>query len=342
MKKLKRVLTVFGALMLLCVIPGITQAETITWKIGYGGLPNDPTDGLIKMFQKKLEDVSEGRFKTEVQYSASMGYTIADALRYLKQGLGQSAVVATQYLARDEPMLGALLPNGALLEKEDNEKLFDYMKDVVEKVYNKWGLTLTSPTIAATSVYWYTYTKEPVNSLEQLKGKKMRHSDKIEILALNKLGIPAQFVSSSDSYMAMKTGVLDGTITAPVFAFQDSTYEVTKYFSRMGPYSTAYLPGIAASLKAWNSLPKEHQEYWTRASKEFLWDAMYSAWVGEVYEKEANKALLEKGMTELPNYSLEDRKKLQKAVLEVWLEQCQKIGPDAVEHYNKVLELLNQ
>lgn len=342
MKKLKRVLTVFGALMLLCVIPGITQAETITWKIGYGGLPNDPNDGLIKMFQKKLEDVSEGRFKTEVQYSASMGYNVTDALRYLKQGLGQSAVVATQYLARDEPMFGALLPNGVLLEKEDNVKLFDYMKDAVEKVYNKWGLTLTSPTIAANSVYWFTYTKEPVNSFEQLKGKKMRHSDKIAILALNKIGIPAQFVSASDSYMAMKTGVLDGAFTGPVFAFQDSTYEVTKYFSKMGPYSVAYLPGIAVSLKAWNRLPKEHQEYWTRASKEVLWDAMYSAWMGEVYEKESNKAILEKGMIELPDFSLEDRKKLQKAVLEVWLEECQKIGPDAVEHYNKVLELLNQ
>lgn len=342
MKKMKRILTIFSVLLMLFALPDFTQAETVNWKLGYGGLPDDPVDGLIKTFQKKVEEISEGKFKLKIQYSASMGYKVPDALRYLKQGLGQSAVVLTQYLARDEPLFGVLLPNGVLLEKDDNDKLFGYMKETLVKIYNKWGLSLKSPTIAAITTYWYTFTKEPVTSYDQLKGKKMRHSDKITILALNRIGIPAQFVSASDSYMALKTGVLDGAFNGALHAFQDSTYETTKYFSNIGPYSVAYLPGIAVSQKAWKKLPKEHQEYWNKASKEFLWDAMYNAWKTETYDNKYKEALLQKGMKELPDFSLADRKKLQKAVLEIWLEECKKIGLEVVDHYNTVVKLISQ
>jgi len=73
--------------------------------------------------------------------------------------------------------------------------------------------------------------------------------------ALNKLGVPAQFVDANEIYMALKTGVIDGAAASRWWTLQASYYEVTKYFSQLYPYSTAVMPGIAVAKNSWAKLP---------------------------------------------------------------------------------------
>ncbi len=324
--------------ILLCAGSGF--AQTVTWKVGYGGAPNDPNDKLLQAFGQKLDEASGGRFKLKIVMTAPLGYGNNQILRFLKQGLADAGIVIPNYLYKDEPLIGVMLPAGVLLDQEDNEKLFPVMREALDKIYGKWGVELRGPVIPAIMVDWTLISKEPINSLEQLKGVKIRHSDKIPIKALNKLGVPAQFVDVNETYMALKTGVIDGAAASRLWTLQASYYEVTKYFSQLYPHSTAVMPGIAVTKKSWAKLPDDLKDVWEATAKSFLWDAMYSAWKAKTYEINSAKGLKEKGMVELDGFSREDRITIQKTTLEEWLTECKRLGPEAVEHYNKVVPLI--
>jgi len=114
--------------------------------------------------------------------------------------------------------------------------------------------------------------------------------------ALNKLGVPAQFVDANESYMAMRTGVVDGGAYSLLWALKTSIYEVTKYYSRLYPYSAAVMPGIGVSKKAWAKLPDDLKTVWEKVAKGLLWDAMHEKWITLAYDISAAKSLKEKGM----------------------------------------------
>lgn len=337
----KRISLIIGFIIAMLVGANTGFSKTVSWKLGYGGAPNDPTHKQWMGFAKALEENSNGRFKLKVQISAPMGYGIEDGLRYLKQGIGESCAVAAYYVARDEPMLGVLLPHGVLLEQEENEKLFAVIKEAINKIYAKWDAELRGPEMFALMTDWVLISKEPITSLEQLKGKKIRHSDKIAMKALNELGVAAQFVPSSETYMALKTGVIDGAAYSRLFTLVTSLHEVTKYMSYMYPYSTAVLPGITVSKKAWAKLPKDLQDIFDKTAKEYLWDRMYGKWKSRHFETTSEAGLLKKGMKILKPFSRADRIKIQKATLKAWREECERIGPEAIAHYDNVTSIIN-
>lgn len=333
-------ISIIGFLILIFAFTSPGYSKTVSWKLGYGGAPNDPNHRVLKGFVKALEKNSNGRFKMKILLSSPLGYGRQDALRFLKQGIGEASDFAPGYLSRDEPMLGMLLPQGVLLEKEDNEKLMKMMIKTINKISSKWGAELRAPQIFAQMVDWVIISKEPINSLAKLKGKKIRHSDKISMKALNNLGVAAQFVPSSETYMALKTGVIDGAAYSRLFTLMTSMYEVTGYMSYVYPFSSAIPPGVAVSTKAWAKLPKDLQAVFDKTAKEYLWDSMYDKWKSDHFEKSSEAGLVKKGMKVLEPFSRADRIKIQQATLAAWLEECRKIGPEAVAHYERVTSII--
>jgi len=336
----KRLLLIVSAMLGLLLTSDFGFANTVNWKMGFGGAPNDPNHQLIQLFTKKVEEASQGRFKIEIVFTAPLGYGNDAILRFMKQGLSDAGVVLPNYLYKDEPLIGIMLPAGVLIDQKDNDLLFQPMRESLDKIYDKWGVELRAPVIAAIMVDWVLISKEPIHTLEQLKGIKIRHSDKIPLRALNELGIPAQYVPANETYMALKTGVIDGAAYSRLFTLETSLYEVTKYMSEMYPYPIAVVPGIGVSKKSWAKLPANLQATWDAVAKALLWDAMYNAWKAKTYEKQAAQGLLAKGMVELEGFSREDRKTIQQVSLRLWREECEKLGHEAVAHYDRIVPLI--
>jgi len=337
-------ITTLVSMALLVVWAGVGQAETVTWKLGFGAGPNDPEYQVADAFVKKVDEYSEGRLKINILLTQPLGYGKDGILRFMKQGLAESGLVIPNYLHKVDPMFGMLLPQGLLVEKEDNVKLIDAMKGILEKLYNKWGITLQGPFWNGIMVDWVLISQEPINTLEQLKGKKIRHSDKLILQALNNLGISAQYVSAEDTYMSLKTGVIDGAVYGRLWVLKQSLNEVTGYSSKMGPYSAAVMPGIGVSQKAWAKLPDDLKAAFKKAAKEVLWDSMFEKWKEDFYEKYsiAELAKAEKPMKEIEPFPRQDLLTLQKAIMKLWQEECEKKGPEAVEHYKKVISIITK
>lgn len=340
MRTCKKVFMALSITLMLLTGANAGFAKTIKWKVAYGGAPNDPAYAMVKGFADALDKKSNGTFKLKIVLTKSLGYSMADTLQFLKQGLAQTAVIVPHYLARDERLFSVMLPQGVLLDAEDNFKMMGLVTESSKPIYERWGIDLVVPVMNGTTVDWIIISKEPINTLAHLQQKKFRHSDKIAMIAMKRLGISAQRVPLTETYMGLKTGVVDGAFFGRLYTLKQSLDEVTKYISYIGPYSVAMMPGIGANKKAWAKLPDDKKKLFTDVGKAVLWDFQMDKWKTRGYENYSAAELKKKGMVEIEAFSIEDRMKIQKAILEVWREECEKLGPEAVAHYNKAVSLI--
>ena len=82
------------------------------------------------------------------------------------------------------------------------------------------------------------------------------------------------------------------------------------------------------------------EEAFTKAGKEVLWDGLFEKWKTDAYDKSSAAELVKKGMEEIVPFPREDFVKIQKAILDVWLEECRKLSPEAVAYYKKITSMI--
>jgi TRAP-type C4-dicarboxylate transport system substrate-binding protein len=101
--------------------------------------------------------------------------------------------------------------------------------------------------------------KEPIESLADLKGRKIR-SPQIKgcIEALNFFEAAATPLPFNEVYLALQSGIVDGVLTALNPAVQFKFHEVCKHV--VVPDFGLALDKQVISLSAWNALSAEHQD----------------------------------------------------------------------------------
>lgn len=137
------------------------------------------------------------------------------------------------------------------------------------------------------------FFKKPLKTLEEWKGRKVRTAGKLQSDTINGLGATAQSLLSAEVYLALSTGVLDGSLWHPLSALEYKLYEVAKY--AVIPYIslTGYTAAQIMSLSVFNKLPKEIQDIIVQAgidTEKHSLDAFL------LLEKTAIEDLTKKGM----------------------------------------------
>jgi len=102
---------------------------------------------------------------------------------------------------------------------------------------------------------------EDINSLDDLKGKKIRVYNKPLADLVEQLGAVSVTISLGEVYTALQRGVADCAITGTMSGNNLGFYEVT---DRLIPLSVAWAVDIrAANLDFWNGLSSEQQKFLT-------------------------------------------------------------------------------
>lgn len=117
---------------------------------------------------------------------------------------------------------------------------------------------------------------KPVNSLEEVKGLKIRSTGTSQLIVRALGGAPVA-MSQGETYDALKKNIVDGTLV-PIEALEGfKQAEVLKYTTET--YSASYSQGffVAMNLAKWNALPKDLQKIITDVSKEYE-DITAKAW----------------------------------------------------------------
>lgn len=322
----------------LHVIVSVTQAraEPVKWKLHSVFVDSRPETKFAAKFAKLVAERTKGELLIEVYGGGTLGVKDADMLRLLPEGRSlQIAVLQPVYMSRDAPDFATTLPGGALESVDRVAQVQNILLDSYRTAYDKWGVELIGLVGLATRDT-HVFCKEPVNTLEALKSKKVRVWERFHILTLNKLGIAAQNIPQNDLYLAMQTGVVDCAVYIGGVATTISLQEVAPYGSYLFPFAISPLT-LIASKKAFNQLKPEIQKI-VRDTADEIWKESLAAWIDGSAEKEGLKAYQDKGGKMIEPFSAKDQKAFTDAAREVWEELTKAATPAADANRRAILQ----
>lgn len=316
-------------------------AEVIRWRLGNPVAEGDSFTGVLRKFADDVSAESGGRIRFKIVQIDTIGFKSADSLRVLRQGVVEAMFVFPQYVTRDEPLLGAMMPQGGLLDITDNAKIIDIQEKIAAEILTeKWNLAPVTRLVDRKSSRIGIVSKVAVNSLDELRKYKLRQFNKEGISAYNRLGVSTQLVPSHELYLAMRMGIVDAAIYSLSYTKSQGLYDVACCFSEIGYYTLAAPSLIVARVEDWNSLTVDIQNIMKDVGRRIFAENMREA-ISGVEEAQVATELVGKGMHVLPPFSYQDRKAVQEALLAAWAEKCEKLGPVAVRNRKRILEALN-
>lgn len=101
----------------------------------------------------------------------------------------------------------------------------------------------------------FLWTKRPVRSLEDIRGKKIRSPGGQQTQYIKALGAEPIFMPLGDVYLAMETGTVDGIVTCPPLVISFKLHEVVKFglVTTFGCVSE----GVIMNGESWKKVPDD-------------------------------------------------------------------------------------
>lgn len=204
-----------------------------------------------------IETMSNGRIKVQMLYAG--------------EGIGQTGIlgsVKTGLIAMGAPfqsMHAGELPAGVVEiglpgGTDDVGELSTLFHEkgwapILKEAYGSQGLVWLDPYIQPPV---YVITKEPITSVEDFKGLKIRAPGAYGKFLRN-LGASPVSLSWSEIYTSLSTGVIDGSIGSNIIDHRDGNHvEVAKYMYPL-PLAGAQVLPIVVNHNAWKKLSPDLQ-----------------------------------------------------------------------------------
>ncbi|MUG72377.1 TRAP transporter substrate-binding protein DctP [Paenibacillus validus] len=210
------------------------------------------------MFQKKIEEQSNGRIK--VQYAGGPesipAFNQGDAVR---TGVVDFSVLSTAYYQNQVPE--AVVTNYSELSVEEEWK--NGSMAFLNEIHNK---KLNAQFIGRSSGMSYSlYTKKPITSIDDLKGKRFRTSP-VYVPFIKALGAEAVIMPAGEIYTAIERGVIDGVAWPKGGVTDLGLQKQIKY--QISPSYWKVDTSMIMNLDRWKQLSKEDQDLINKVARE--------------------------------------------------------------------------
>lgn len=316
------------------------RAQTQEWKMHIVWVPARPEAKAYQQFVDMVNEKAAGKLKITLHPGGALGVKDPDMLRILPGGnIIQIAGLYPGYMTRDEPEYAVTLPPGVIQEPEKLVTALPTLTKIYQETYDKWGIKLlgyVSHPVRDTHIF----CKEPVTSLAQLKGKKLRVWEKFHVDTFGKLGVAAQIVGQNDLYVAMRTGVVDCAVYPVGFATTISLQEVAPNASYLFPYVLHPLH-IIVSKKSFEALSPDLQKVLVDAAQA-VEKKTIEGYLGGGYDKEAAAELTAKGGKILAPFPEADQTAFTATAREVWEKSAAEISKKAQDNRTLLLTVLDK
>ena len=220
----------FAVSFLLAGGPSMVSAkEPYVFKYANTQSEHHPRSKSMVFFKNTVEKASQGKIQVELYFSGVLGKE-AEVLDMVKLGTVQGCRGGL-FERANKKYLMYTLP----FMFEDADKVVAVMRSDLGKSINK-GAMANGFYIPATGVAGgmrnITCSKRPIQTVADLKGIKMRTPPiDVTIRTFKALGGSPQQVAYTETYMALKTGVVDGQENPFSNAVDMKFYEAQKYLS---------------------------------------------------------------------------------------------------------------
>jgi TRAP-type mannitol/chloroaromatic compound transport system substrate-binding protein len=247
---------------ILVGIAASTSAEAqdrVNWKMQSAfssSLAHLGTSGV--RFTKNIERMSDGNFEIKFFEPGALVPAL-ECFDAAAKGSVEACWTTPGYHTGKYPALAffTAVPFGPGFGEFMAWKIFGGGNELRAEIYDKHGLmSIDCFAIGPETSGWF---RQPVESLDQLKGLKMRFFG-LGAQVMQKLGVSTQLLAGADIYPALERGVIDATeFSMPNMDIDLGFYQVAKYNYYPGWHQQTSVSEMLMNKAAFEALPDPYQ-----------------------------------------------------------------------------------
>ena len=315
-----RALAATGATILLTVAGSISAdaQDRVRWKMqsAFGGqLPHLGTSGI--RLTENMERVSDGSFQIEFFEPGALVPAL-ECFDAASRGSVEACWTTPGYHTGKIPALAffTAVPFGPQYGEFFAWKIFGGGDDLKNEIYGEHSLySLDCNSIGPETSGWF---REPVGSLEELRGLKMRFFG-LGAQVMQKLGVSTQLLAGADIYPALERGVIDATeFSMPAMDIDLGFYQVAANNYFPGWHQQVSVNELLMHKPAWEALSDQHKAMLELACGE---QVHYNYAETEANNPNAMNKMVEENGVQVRRWSDEDLAAFEAAWHEVLEEQ---------------------
>ena len=251
-------------------------------------------------------------------------------LKVIRDGLAPIGEMLLGYVAGTEPLMDFSTMPFLVANASQAEQLGGLARPAVEKVFDKWNQKM---------LYWQfwpgagIYSQKPINSLEDLKGLKIRTFNAVSTAWVKAAGGNPVSLPWGDVYMAMSTGAIDALITSSTSGADGKFWEVMKYFTRLN-FTFGY-SAVTVNKKALAGLDDKQRQILLTTAQEMEEIQLKRSLESD---QKASAKLMENGI-KISEMSPQFQKACAALCGPIWADWAKKSGPEAEEILKKAESL---
>lgn len=224
MKKFLKTALLAAAVSALCM--GVANAKVYKFATNF---PDDGAPGrLLTEFAQNVQDKTDGRVKFKFFWNGTLGGQ-GQYLQQIKSGVVDLGVVNSAELESIVPEVGVLNLPYVFKDTDDYAKVMldDGIYGMLQNFTHNGGVELTGFLNNATRGI---YSKKPINSIEDLKGLKIRtNASQVYIDMFAAWGAVATPIDFSEVFASLQQGLIDGAEGGLAGMYEMNFGEVAPY-----------------------------------------------------------------------------------------------------------------
>lgn len=212
------------------------------------------------------------------------------------------------------------------------------MLEKARKIYKKYGLFYVGPIQHDANII---HSKVPINTVEDMKGKKIRLPGGMVAEVFQALGATTVAIPGSDIFPALEKGTIDAAdYVGPAVNYDLGFHQVTKHIlfgppGTMSLYQPVDLMDLTVNLRAWKKLSPRMQQFVEEQVYVYSRDHFVAIQKRNVEAMAKFKAA---GST-VSRFGAEDVAKFRKAAVPIWFKWAKK-NKDASEIFKLQLDYM--
>lgn len=205
------------------------NGASITWTLAHDDIVGGAEDLALNKFAEVVEKLTDGEIKGKVLPARQMGDE-KEILQGVKMNTIQASDITSGQFSNMVPEMAIVdLPYAFRGEKHAMHCMNGPIGDFIGKKAEKYGFIVVG--------YYYEgfrniSGKKPITTLEDMKGLKLRTTPSpTHILGYKALGINTTPIPGGDTYMALKTGLIEATEQPFSYWYENKFYELSKHYN---------------------------------------------------------------------------------------------------------------
>jgi TRAP-type C4-dicarboxylate transport system substrate-binding protein len=253
-KTTRRALATAAACMLTLGAAGIAQAQT---KLDLSTVWPDSNfhTANAKRYAEEVGKATGGQVQIIVHAGGSLGFKGPEHLRAVRDGLVPMADILNNQQIGDEPLFGLESLPFLIGSQDDMRALQKHTRPIYEQVAARNNQKILYIVPWPTQ---YLHMKAKADSLEGLKGIKVRVPDRNAADMLNAAGMAGILIPWGETIPALASGAVAGVSTSSSSGVDGKFWEFLKYVYPTNHTWSSQL--VTINLDAWKKLKPEHQK----------------------------------------------------------------------------------